>query len=219
MGFSQQEYWSGLPFSPPGDHFCQNSSLWPICLGWPCKAWLIASLSYANSSAMIRLPRWLSGKESACHCRRCKFNPFVGKIPWIWKCQPTPVFLPGKSYGQRSPGACSPWVAKSWTRLCSWAHMQVILTYIKLEPWWKAVSAALFFFFTCNCLPNSMSLFGDCVSFYSCHNQVPQIRWFKITETHCQPNGIGWQLIGRFCSFWWLLGQNLFHASLLGRWP
>ena len=30
------------------------------------------------------LPRWLSGKESACQCRRCKrcrFNPWVGKIP------------------------------------------------------------------------------------------------------------------------------------------
>ena len=25
------------------------------------------------------LPRWLSGKESACHCRRCGF------IPWVWK--------------------------------------------------------------------------------------------------------------------------------------
>ena len=28
--------------------FCQNSSLWPICLTWPSTAWLIASLSYAN---------------------------------------------------------------------------------------------------------------------------------------------------------------------------
>ena len=25
------------------------------------------------------LPRWLSGKESACQCRRCKFDPWVGK--------------------------------------------------------------------------------------------------------------------------------------------
>ena len=25
--------------------FCQNSSLWPVHLGWPCTAWLIASLS------------------------------------------------------------------------------------------------------------------------------------------------------------------------------
>ena len=31
--------------------------------------------------------------------------------------QPTPVFLPGKSHGQRSLVGCSPWVEKSWTRL------------------------------------------------------------------------------------------------------
>jgi len=25
---------------------------------------------------------WLGGKESACQFRRCKFEPWVGKIPW-----------------------------------------------------------------------------------------------------------------------------------------
>ena len=30
---------------------------------------------------------------------------------------PTPVLWPGKSHGQRSLVGCSPWVAKSWTRL------------------------------------------------------------------------------------------------------
>ena len=29
----------------------------------------------------------------------------------------TPVFSPGESHGQRSLEGCSPWVAKSWTRL------------------------------------------------------------------------------------------------------
>ena len=29
--------------------FCQNSSLWSVCLGWPCTAWLIASLTYTSS--------------------------------------------------------------------------------------------------------------------------------------------------------------------------
>jgi len=29
-----------------------------------------------------RLPRWLSDKELACQCRRCRFNPWVSKIPW-----------------------------------------------------------------------------------------------------------------------------------------
>ena len=46
----------------------------------------------------LRAPRWLSGKEPACQCRRCRFGAWVGKIPW----QSTPVFVPGKSYAQRS---------------------------------------------------------------------------------------------------------------------
>ena len=50
----------------------------------------------------LGLPRWLSGKESTCQYRRCQFNPWVGKIPWRRKWQLTPVFLPGKSHGQRS---------------------------------------------------------------------------------------------------------------------
>ena len=46
-----------------------------------------------------------SGKEPSCQCRRCKshgFDPWIRKIPWRKAWQPTPVFLPGESYGQRS---------------------------------------------------------------------------------------------------------------------
>ena len=53
-----------------------------------------------------------SGKEPSCQCRRrkrCRFDPWVRKIPWRRKCQPTPVFLPGESHGQRSLAGCSPW--------------------------------------------------------------------------------------------------------------
>ena len=42
-----------------------------------------------------------SGKEPACQGRNLKihkFNPWAGKIPWRRAWQPTPVFLPGKSY-------------------------------------------------------------------------------------------------------------------------
>ena len=35
-------------------------------------------------------------KESTCQCRRCKFDPWVGKILWRRKWQPAPVFLPGE---------------------------------------------------------------------------------------------------------------------------
>ena len=52
---------------------------------------------------------WLSGKDSVCKCRRCGFNLWVGKIPWRKKCQPTSVFLSGKSHGQRSLAGYSPW--------------------------------------------------------------------------------------------------------------
>jgi len=53
-----------------------------------------------------------SGKESTCQCKRCKrnrFDPWVGKIPWRWKWQPTPVFLPGESHGKTSLVGYSPW--------------------------------------------------------------------------------------------------------------
>ena len=59
--------------------------------------------------------RWHSGKESACQCRRCKrhgFDPWVGKIPWSRQWQPTPVFFPGKSHGQRSLAGYGPWGCK-----------------------------------------------------------------------------------------------------------
>ena len=42
------------------------------------------------------------GKELACQCKRYGFHPWVRKIPWKRKWQPTPVVLPGKFHGQRS---------------------------------------------------------------------------------------------------------------------
>jgi len=52
--------------------------------------------------SLMGLPRWLSGKESTCQCRRCGFDPWDGRVPWRRKWQSTPVFLPGKSHGQRN---------------------------------------------------------------------------------------------------------------------
>ena len=60
---------------------------------------------------MSRFPRWLSGKESTCQCRRCRscgFNPWVEKIPWRRKWQPSPISLSGESHGLRSLAGCSP---------------------------------------------------------------------------------------------------------------
>ena len=58
------------------------------------------------------LPWWLHGKQPACQRRRCRrrrFDPWVGKIPWRREWLPTPVFLPRKFHGQRSLEGYSPW--------------------------------------------------------------------------------------------------------------
>ena len=60
-------------------------------------------------------PRWCSGKEFTCQCRRLKrrgFDPWVWKIPWTRKWQPIPIFLPGKFHRQKSLVGYSPWVPK-----------------------------------------------------------------------------------------------------------
>ena len=52
-----------------------------------------------------------SGKEPDCQCKRRKkhgFDPWVGKIPWRRAQQPTPVFLPRESQGQRGLVGYSP---------------------------------------------------------------------------------------------------------------
>ena len=51
-------------------------------------------------------------KKSACQCRswkRCSFDPWVGKIPWSRKWQPTPVSLHGKFHRQRNLVGYHPW--------------------------------------------------------------------------------------------------------------
>ena len=56
-------------------------------------------------------PGGASGKEPTCQCRGCKkcgFDPCVGKIPWRRDWQSTPVFLSGESHGQRSLAGYSP---------------------------------------------------------------------------------------------------------------
>ena len=52
-------------------------------------------------------------RESTCQFRRHRFDPRVRKIPWRRKWQPTPVFLLGKSHGQRSLAGYRPWGPKT----------------------------------------------------------------------------------------------------------
>ena len=72
---------------------------WIFLNGFICvRLWLILGFFCVVILSYI----WLSCKESTCQCRRYRLDPWVRKIPWRRKWQSTPVFLPGKSHGQRS---------------------------------------------------------------------------------------------------------------------
>ena len=55
-----------------------------------------------------RFPGDSGSKESACNAGDQGLIPGLGRFPWRRKRQPTPVFLPGKSHGWRSPAGYSP---------------------------------------------------------------------------------------------------------------
>ena len=70
-----------------------------VCL-WRCFRKILAfeSLYWGKQSALPNVASLVAGwenKKSACQRRRCGFEPWIGKIPWRRKWQPTPVFLSG----------------------------------------------------------------------------------------------------------------------------
>ena len=76
---------------------------------------------------MFGFPGRASGKEPACPCRRhkrCRLDPWVGKIPWRKAWQPTPVFLPGESpWAEKSGGLQSMGSQRVGYDWSDWAHM------------------------------------------------------------------------------------------------
>ena len=75
---------------------------------WASLVKLLVVLEYEKT---VGFPGGTSGKEPDYQCRRHKrprFDPWVGKIPQRRAWQPTPVFLPRESHGQRSLAGYSP---------------------------------------------------------------------------------------------------------------
>ena len=89
--------------------------------------------------ADLGFPGGSDSKESAWNAGDPRLDPWVGKIPWRRKWQPTPVFLPGKSHGQRSLVGCSSWGRKE-------SHMteQITLSlFFDMERWGTWVGGVL----------------------------------------------------------------------------
>ena len=69
-------------------------------------------LGFKEGSLCLGFPAGSDGKESTCSVGDLGSIPGSGKIPWRRARQPTPVFLPGESHGQRSLKGYSPWGCK-----------------------------------------------------------------------------------------------------------
>ena len=89
-------------------------------------AWACLMFPFLNFEQSVLIHAYLgfnggaNVKEPACQCRRhkrCGFDPWVGMILWRRAWQPTPVFLPGESHGQKSLVGTAHGVAKSRTWL------------------------------------------------------------------------------------------------------
>ena len=75
-----------------------------------------------QTTHLFGLPCGCGGKEPTCQCRRCGFNPWLRNIPRRRKWQPTPVFLPEKSHGQKSLVGYSPQGHKE-SNMTEWLSM------------------------------------------------------------------------------------------------
>ena len=81
-----------VPILPVWFHSCTNPQAFMILI-------FLATLQGGTSG------KKQNKTKPTCPCRRRKrrrFDPWVGKIPWRRAQQPTPVFLPGESHGQRA---------------------------------------------------------------------------------------------------------------------
>ena len=91
-------------------------------------------------TALLGLPRRCQCKEPSCQCRRRKrrmFYPWVGKILWNRKWQPTRVFVPGESHGQKSLAGYSIKGHKRWTH---WSDLAHACCPIKCSTYWRRAS-------------------------------------------------------------------------------
>ena len=127
-------YFSG-PKSKPGLHAtvsCYVSLMYIKCFGvfhcllWHWCFWRVQTSYFAEYTSIWvgLMSPWASQviKNLPANARRHKrpgFDPWVGKISWRRAWQPTQVFFPGESHGQKSLVGYSPvpGVAKSWMRL------------------------------------------------------------------------------------------------------
>ena len=85
-------------------------------------------------------PGYFPGGSNGSVCLQCGrpgFDPWIQKIPWRRKWQPTPVLLPGKFHGWRSLAGYSPWGSKE-SDMTERLHFHFSFFKIKTKVWLRA---------------------------------------------------------------------------------
>ena len=149
LGFSRQEHLSGLPFPSPmhesekwkWSHLVMYDTLRPYGLQTTrllrlelFKSHTCTILITMNAKCMLPNSKKLFEYFYSLQCRRPRFDPWVGKILWRRKWQPTPVHLLGKSHGRRSIVGYSPWGHKeldTTEQLHSLTHSQETIIHVE----------------------------------------------------------------------------------------
>ena len=141
------------------------------------------------------LPRCLTGKESACQCRRHVLDPWVGKISWRRAWQPTPVFLPGESHGRGAWQATVHRVTKSqtqpkWLRTCTHTWLLYNVALVSVVQGSESV--------TCihTSLPCWAPFHPPCHSSRSPQSTELSSLWFPLALFSTRGSSTSWQLDG-----------------------
>ena len=121
--------WVAMPFSNNETFLMHTIVRTKIFLeGDGSHCWIWAEAAHSLGS-----PGGTSGKEPTCQCRRhkkCRFDPGVWTILCRRAWQPTPVFLPGESHGQKGLAGYSPWGCKE-SNTTEWLTLYTVLLCLK----------------------------------------------------------------------------------------
>ena len=175
------------------------------------------------------LPKWLTSEEFTCQGgrrRRYEFDPWVRKIPWRRKWQPTPVLLPGESNGQRSLADYRPWGHKrKWTWFSDYTTKithgarNICLPPRASVPGWEHLLLLLLSHFSRVRLGFSRQEHWSGLPFPSPMHKSEKLKWSRSVMSDCsrhhglQPTRLlhPWDFLGQYFHQWTCsgLGDNV----------